>query len=698
MGAAQTVSSQVKVLDGTIDAVGISPDGKILASASSDYRLRLWDLKKDKLKLRSAFGTHSNYVHCVAFSPDSLRLASASADNTIRIWNVADRDCVTILNGHGDWVFACSFSPDGSILASSSADQTIKLWSMTSFQCIATLVGHTYWVRSVRFSRKGDVILSASADGSVKLWSASPHECIGTIKTRAAHALCAEFSPDATRIASGGSDACVHIYNVATLQLEKTLTGHLNEVTSVSFSNNGSLLASASKDYTIRVWAMKSLACAAVLQGHTHWVRGLSFSPTNVVLVSCSSDGTMRLWHMPTASEVSKKAAAFKEPRQAGHPALPVPPGAISVQTSISCSNALARQQAFDACLCAVTTGSLQDRISEFTDLLPFEIRSADVVHHLSAILVAWADSLADNVSQRSRSHSGCSNSSEVGPFPPSPRGGGASHGHRKQHVRQHSGDFLMDPQLNVPWRHVPTSPTTGRRMEDSLRSLPVPLTALRAPEPAKLDAERTGSDGVDIPPHSRKHSAHSKPPAHRRTVSLNSGGGLTSHNELAGSPTPAMVIPGSAIAVLQGGLAGLSLAGSVTSTASIHSNDSTPTGSVEEPAVAPVLRKSSSALSLAHSEYEAEARRLWAAVLRLLTKFNSGHERTFKRRDSISSTPSTLSPISTFTPLSTGEMDEDRPQDKDADTGAAPDSDNVRDDEVEEQTAELEGVHAARG
>jgi WD40 repeat protein len=321
-----------------VTACVFAPDGTVLATASRDESIRLWDVGDGGPILRTTIATGDNVLSCLfsidglisgrgdgtlqvwdpvagkelarlpghpgllwcAVTADGAMLATASEDATLKLWEIASWREIAVLTGHTRAIQSCAFSPDGTKVASASWDRTIRVWDTPSGRAHAhaeptILLGHTGELQDVRFSADGARVLSAAMDGTLRLWDAISGTEVARLVGPASSVDMCTYSSDGHRIASSNHRQAVKLWNGSAGQEERVLSGHRGEVRGCAFSPDGTLLASTSSDKTVKIWETDSGRLLTTLRSHQAPVQTCAFSPDGSVLASGSWDSTVRL-------------------------------------------------------------------------------------------------------------------------------------------------------------------------------------------------------------------------------------------------------------------------------------------------------------------------------------------------------------------------------------------------------------------
>jgi WD40 repeat protein/DNA-binding SARP family transcriptional activator len=110
-----------------IGPVRFSPNGKQLAVANStnDGQVTILDAATDRTV--TVLTAHTRQVQDLGYSPDSALLATASIDHTVRIWDARTGQQLRVLD-HPGAVNNVAFTPDGKSVATLDFDGTIRIW------------------------------------------------------------------------------------------------------------------------------------------------------------------------------------------------------------------------------------------------------------------------------------------------------------------------------------------------------------------------------------------------------------------------------------------------------------------------------------------------------------------------------------------------------------------------------------------
>lgn len=247
----------VQVDDKPLDAVAISPDGRLGASGGRDDLIRVWDMAEgDTPAATLLLEAHEDRITDLAFNPDGTLLASTSADNTLRVWDVASGALLYTIDDFTDAVMSVTFSADGTLLAAGGRDSSIWLGDPQTGETFLVVDNVDQPVWALAFSPDSSLLASASEDGSIWLWGMGDSPSLHQLSGHNGPVMSLTFSADGDTLISGGMDGQIRVWSLTDLDNEPeplVLHGHIAPVTSVNFMDDGRLV-SVSLDGTVRVW------------------------------------------------------------------------------------------------------------------------------------------------------------------------------------------------------------------------------------------------------------------------------------------------------------------------------------------------------------------------------------------------------------------------------------------------------------
>lgn len=278
----------------TVNDVAFSPDGRLLATASDDETVRIWDVSTGSA--RTTIVGHKDCVRGVRFSPSGGLLASVSDKKKVRVWDPLTGAQHFVLAGHSGGVNGVAFSPDGRLLATGSDDDTVRLWDMATGSYVATLAGHPTDVQKITFSPDGTLLASTSYH-EARLWNLRTGRTITVLRGHTHWVYGAAFAPDGRLLATASDDETARIWDVGSGR-QVTALRHADGVYGAAFSPDGSLLATAAADDKAHLWRTSGWTRVAKLSDHDDEVTAVAFSPDGRLIATGSDDKTARIWQV----------------------------------------------------------------------------------------------------------------------------------------------------------------------------------------------------------------------------------------------------------------------------------------------------------------------------------------------------------------------------------------------------------------
>jgi eukaryotic-like serine/threonine-protein kinase len=335
-------------------SLAFSGEGDLLAAGVGDWTVRLYDPRIADKPLVATLFAHSDEVRSVSFSPTERILASASRDGTVKLWQLDTFKELKTLRGYSFSGHSCAFSPTGCTLAFGGVDYFVLLWDMNR-ECRDTIdtateaenrVKHLHDMvftpdgeRAVLFSESdrrsvrvlntacgreefflrepgtvqaiavsGDGRIAVGGDGFLSLWDIRRTKKIAARPIEGPSVTALAFNDQDGTLIMGFEDGAIGLWMSGNLTDDQPIwlsgSRHQGAVTCLAVSHWGDILASGSEDHRVMTWDLRTHRFKESLDEHRDRVLCLAFSPTANLLASGAQehDKALCIWDLSVTS------------------------------------------------------------------------------------------------------------------------------------------------------------------------------------------------------------------------------------------------------------------------------------------------------------------------------------------------------------------------------------------------------------
>lgn len=213
---------------GSVNAVVVSADSQLVASASVDGTVTLWDVAAQK-ELDALVLPPGEKVFNVAVSPDHNVVVAGGRRGKVYLFDLARRGeplALEVQPGpmrREPRVESIAFAPDGRTFAT-GCQATLRLWETASGKLTREFSGAENPVNNLAFSPDGAAVAAVDAGGKLKVWSVTTGDLLSSVPAHDGDIFAVAYSHDGKWIATAGrKDFQVRIWDAGSLQAVRTI-------------------------------------------------------------------------------------------------------------------------------------------------------------------------------------------------------------------------------------------------------------------------------------------------------------------------------------------------------------------------------------------------------------------------------------------------------------------------------------------
>jgi WD40 repeat protein len=287
-----------------VNSLGVSPNGQLLVTGSSDKTIRIWEMNSSKLLKQFSFSTEE--VTSIAISADGSEVAAGNEVGQIRFWKLTSDDEHTKSNETKEMLNCVAISPDGNRHAAAGKDQTIRIYDSEG-NVLKTLKGHKTSVNSMVFIDNNK--LASGGDRDIYIWNVDKEEDPKILKGHSSVVLALVLSSDGKTLYSASLDRTMKAWDIEAGQQSASFSAQ-SAVCCLSVLGNQAVIGCADGWITILKLSEKSIEETGNMVAHIQGVAGVAISPKGGMITTVGGDGLTKFWNIDDKSRIRFDSSA----------------------------------------------------------------------------------------------------------------------------------------------------------------------------------------------------------------------------------------------------------------------------------------------------------------------------------------------------------------------------------------------------
>lgn len=240
--------------------------GGLLASASEDFTIKVWNMENSGMEKSHDLKDHTGIVEQLSWHPENADLlASVSSDRSLRIWDMrAAKKNIKAVQSKGSNL-NLAWSPDGKTIAVANNEDCVTFYDYASFTVIKT-IKFDREVNELSWDLTGQIFLITTSsesgltgpitvlDGKTLSYP-DPLEILDFHRGRC---YCISVSPNGKYFATGAADALIALWDIEEFVSVKTFSKTDCQIRQLSFSHDSLLIAAAAEDSSLEIYSVES--------------------------------------------------------------------------------------------------------------------------------------------------------------------------------------------------------------------------------------------------------------------------------------------------------------------------------------------------------------------------------------------------------------------------------------------------------